>query len=634
MTTHQAAQAPHREALLTQQLTLLLGDAAPAALASLQQRLQWVELAGGELLMEQGESGNSAYLCVSGRLRVYVRDEDGSQRMVREMSRGEVIGEMSLYTGENRSATVVAVRKSVLVRLDKRHFEELLAISPQVSITFTRQIIRRLQTENQRFSVPAPVTISVLPITDDVEVDDFARQLAQQLERFGRVRLIDAAEIDRVLGEEGIALSEEAPADARISSVLDAIEAEHDFVLLVGQTTPGPWTRRCISHGDELLLLARAAQPPAVHAIEQACLTERPTRSEAAEMLVLLHPADSTKPSDTAKWVKRRPVAGYVHLRFGVERDVARLARLLARKAVGLVFAGGGARGFAHLGVWRALHEYGVPIDCVGGTSIGAVLAALVAADPSVGNAIDIARRAFSTNPTGDFNWLPLMSLIKGRRVRAAIDRSITELVGASMTVEDLWKTYFCIATNYSQARQQQIVSGNLTQALLASIAIPGALPPVVHDGDLLCDGGTFNNFPVDVMRDVRGIGTVLGVDLGARNPRRLEFDEMPGGWQLLVDRLRPRSKRRYRVPTLVAYLLNVTILYSTSRQQQLRQLTDVYFSPPLQRVGLLQWSRFDEIVKQGYDHAVEVLSKLSESQRSALGLAPASAKTPARADV
>ncbi|HKO67952.1 MAG TPA: cyclic nucleotide-binding and patatin-like phospholipase domain-containing protein [Burkholderiaceae bacterium] len=634
MTTHQAAQAPHREALLTQQLTLLLGDAAPAALASLQQRLQWVELAGGELLMEQGESGNSAYLCVSGRLRVYVRDEDGSQRMVREMSRGEVIGEMSLYTGENRSATVVAVRKSVLVRLDKRHFEELLAISPQVSITFTRQIIRRLQTENQRFSVPAPVTISVLPITDDVEVDDFARQLAQQLERFGRVRLIDAAEIDRVLGEVGIALSEEAPADARISSVLDAIEAEHDFVLLVGQTTPGPWTRRCISHGDELLLLARAAQPPAVHAIEQACLTERPTRSEAAEMLVLLHPADSTKPSDTAKWVKRRPVAGYVHLRFGVERDVARLARLLARKAVGLVFAGGGARGFAHLGVWRALHEYGVPIDCVGGTSIGAVLAALVAADPSVGNAIDIARRAFSTNPTGDFNWLPLMSLIKGRRVRAAIDRSITELVGASMTVEDLWKTYFCIATNYSQARQQQIVSGNLTQALLASIAIPGALPPVVHDGDLLCDGGTFNNFPVDVMRDVRGIGTVLGVDLGARNPRRLEFDEMPGGWQLLVDRLRPRSKRRYRVPTLVAYLLNVTILYSTSRQQQLRQLTDVYFSPPLQRVGLLQWSRFDEIVKQGYDHAVEVLSKLSESQRSALGLAPASAKTPARADV
>ncbi len=61
--------------------------------------------------MEQGEPGDSAYLCISGRLRVYVRGEDGSQRMVREMSRGEVIGEMSLYTGEPRSATVIALRK-------------------------------------------------------------------------------------------------------------------------------------------------------------------------------------------------------------------------------------------------------------------------------------------------------------------------------------------------------------------------------------------------------------------------------------------------------------------------------------------------------------------------------------------
>jgi len=78
-------------------------------------------------------------------------------------------------------------------------------------------------------------------------------------------------------------------------------------------------------------------------------------------------------------------------------------------------------------------------------------------------------------------------------------------------------KTYFCVASNYSQAREQQVRSGDLARALLASIAIPGALRPVVHDGDLLCDGGTFNNFPVDVMRDMRGVETVINVDLGAR---------------------------------------------------------------------------------------------------------------------
>jgi NTE family protein len=616
-----AARPPHRDALLALQLNALLGEAAPAAIAYLQQHLQWVELAAGEVLMEQGDPGDSAYLCVSGRLRVYVRGEDNTQRMVREMARGEVIGEMSLYTGEPRSATVVALRNSVLVKLDKQHFDELLALSPQVSITFTRQIIRRLQTEHQRLPVAAPVTVGLLPITNGIALDDFARRLTQQLQRFGRVCVIAAAEIDHALGEPGIALSNDANADQSVALALDAIEAKHDFVLLLAQAIPGPWTRRCISHSDELLLVADATQPLAVHAIEKACLTERPARSEAAEILLLLHPSDRTTPRGTREWLARRPVTAHVHIRPDLERDIARLARLLARKAVGLVFAGGGARGFAHLGIWRALQEHGVEIDCVGGTSIGAVLASLVAADPPVEKAIGVARKAFSTNPTGDYNWLPLISLIKGRRVRTAIERSIGELVGAQIDIEDLWKTYFCVATNYSQAREQQVRSGDLALGLLASIAIPGALPPVVHDGDLLCDGGTFNNFPVDLMRDMRGVGTVIGVDLGARNPRRLDFDQVPGAWTLLRDRLRPRSKRRYRLPSLTAYLLNVTILYSTSRQKQLRQLTDLYFSPPLYRVGLLQWSRFDRIVAQGHDHAIEVLGGLSAAQRSALGM-------------
>ena len=621
--TSEAARTPHRAALLAQQLTTLLGEAAPAAMAFLQQHLQWLELAGGEVLMEQGAPGDSAYLCVGGRLRVYVRDGESAQRMVRELSRGEVIGEMSLYTGEPRTATVIALRKTVLVKLDKQHFDELLALSSQVSVTFTRQIIRRLQTEHLQLPVPAPVTIGVLPVTEGIALDGFARRLAEQLRRFGRACVVDAAEMDRVLGEPGVALSDDTGAHARITHALDALEAEHDFVLLLAQPLPSPWTRRCVDHCDELLLVADAPRPPAVHAIEQAYLAARAARSEAAEILVLLHPADVTTPRETSAWLARRPVTGHVHIRPELERDMARLARLLARKAVGLVFAGGGARGFAHLGIWRALKERGIEIDCIGGTSIGAVLAALVAADPQVNKAIDIARKAFSTNPTGDYNWLPLISLIKGRRVRAAIDRSLGELVGARIAIEDLWKTYFCVATNYSQAREQQVRSGDLARALLASIAIPGALPPVVHDGDLLCDGGTFNNFPVDVMRDMRGVGTVIGVDLGARNPRRLEFDEVPGTWALLRDRLRPRNKRRYRLPSLTAYLLNVTILYSASRQQQLRLLTDVYFSPPLHRVGLLQWSRFDQIVTQGHDHAVEVLGGLSAAQRSALGLTP-----------
>jgi NTE family protein len=99
---------------------------------------------GGQTLMEQGQAGDSMYLSVSGRLRAYVRQDDGTQRVVREMSRAQVIGEMSLYTDEPRSATVVAIRDSVLVRLHEAHFDQLLARSAAVSVALTRQIIQRL----------------------------------------------------------------------------------------------------------------------------------------------------------------------------------------------------------------------------------------------------------------------------------------------------------------------------------------------------------------------------------------------------------------------------------------------------------------------------------------------------------
>ena len=217
--------APHREALLAEQLKRLLGDTAVMAMDYLREHLQWVELAGGEVLMEQGQTGDSGYLMLSGRLRVYVRDENGAQRMVRELARGEVIGEMSLFTGEPRSATVVAVRDSVLVKLDKPRFDGLVALSPLVSQTLTRQIIQRLQTQNLRRPLPPPVTIGVLPVSDGASVDEVVKALVPHLQRFGRVSVVDAAAMDRAIGTPGASATDGTPGDEVVASALDAIEA-------------------------------------------------------------------------------------------------------------------------------------------------------------------------------------------------------------------------------------------------------------------------------------------------------------------------------------------------------------------------------------------------------------------------
>ena len=165
----------------------------------------------------------------------------------------------------------------------------------------------------------------------------------------------------------------------RIALQLDEIEAAHDFVLLLADDARRRGRTCCSRHSDEMLLLADAAQPPALHATEPQCLMQRPGRTEAAEILVLLHPARRALPERHARLAGaaagHRPPAPAARAR---SRHGAPGA-LQSRTAVGLVLAGGGARGFAHLGVLPALQERGIEIDFVGGTSIGAVMASLVA---------------------------------------------------------------------------------------------------------------------------------------------------------------------------------------------------------------------------------------------------------------
>lgn len=424
----------------------------------------------------------------------------------------------------------------------------------------------------------------------------FAAQLAEGLRPFGRVRIVVA--------------SEEAAAQ------LPTWEAEHDFLLLlVRDGDEEDWVRWCRRHADEWLLLADGELAPPTAA---APLSTAAAQAEAARTLLLLHPPGLRCPQGTAAWLARFPVEQHLHLRRGDTADLQRLARLLARRGIGLVLAGGGAKGFAHLGVLRALQEAGVPIDAVGGTSMGAVMASLVASQRPQAELMPLVRQAFKRNPTGDFNLLPLVSLIRGRRMRSALRDAVLGLFGHAAHIEDLWLSCYVVATNYSRASEVVLRRGDLQTAVSASAAIPGALPPVLIQGELFCDGGSFNNFPLDVMRGQRGIATVIGVDLFTHKLRSLSFDEVPGPWALLRDRLRPRKARRYKLPSLIAYLLNNTILYSHARKARDAGLADVLLQPPLDRIGLLHWSRLDGIVQQGYEHTRQRLAEPALRQQLA----------------
>jgi NTE family protein len=214
---------------------------------------------------------------------------------------------------------------------------------------------------------------------------------------------------------------------------------------------------------------------------------------------------------------------------------------------------------------------------------------------------------------TGDYNLFPLLSLIKGERSRDALVKSVRRYAGAEIDMEDSWKTFFVMASDFSAGSEQVLDQGALVRNVSASFAIPGALPPVLVDGHLLFDGGTFNNFPVDVMAEM-GVGKIIGVDLSGDFGKGLDIETLPATLEMLRDKLRPRAKQRYRrLPTMPETMMMSSFITSLSRQREQRRQADLLFRPRLPRMGLLDWHRFEEVVEAGRRHAVTLLAGMGE---------------------
>ncbi|WP_245332150.1 patatin-like phospholipase family protein [Bradyrhizobium sp. NAS80.1] len=266
----------------------------------------------------------------------------------------------------------------------------------------------------------------------------------------------------------------------------------------------------------------------------------------------------------------------------------------------------------------KALEEAGIEADFVGGTSIGAIMGTCLALDLPAERISTAVHKAFLLHPkgniTGDYNFIPLVSLIKGKRTREAMAQAIENATGANIDAEDTWKTFFVIASDFSTNGEVVLDKGNLARNVIASYAVPGALPPVFIGGHLMFDGGMFNNFPVDVMARL-GARQIIGVDLMIEDGRVFDIDQIPGTIAHLRDKLRSWDMQRYRLPTVPETMLNSSFISSVSKQKAMRKFVDLLFQPRIEQVGLLQWKRYDEVVAAGYNHAKQVLAAESEDK-------------------
>lgn len=560
----------------------LFRELEPALLAQIAEEIVWFSLPGGTTLFELDEPADAVYFVVAGSLGVYGRDADRRDTLLGRISVGECVGEMALISGNARSAGVVALRDSEVGRWSKQAFDRLMLSHPQALLRIaqlTVQRLERLQHAKVRAARPSLQTFAVVP--HDVETDamSFASDLVAALNKIGRAELIWSVR-----------------AAEHTSNWFHHVERANDFVVYVTEHKPTAWTKLCLRQADSILLVAHAGNPVSEWSVLDGA--QNPRSYEHRTELVLLHDSDIV-PGTARKWLDVRDVPHH-HVRVRRHTDIERVARLITGRGIGLALSGGGARGFAHIGVLRALEEAHIPIDVVGGTSIGSIIAGGIAANWNYQEMCYHIKRTFvETNPLNDYTF-PLVALVAGRKVSRLLRQEFGDV-----SIEDLPLRYFCVSANLTSGRSAVHRYGELWRWLRASVAIPGVLPPVFINGEVFVDGATINNLPVDVMRGIGG-GPIIGVDVGAERTFTYVTEEAEGP---LVWRIMQRLSGKKRGVNIFQILSRASMINSAANTAAMREHSDLLLQPSLGNIDLLNWKAFDRIVEAGYRYAIEHLA-------------------------
>jgi len=565
-----------------------LDDATRQAIA---REVSWASVPGGELLFRCGDVGDGLYIVITGRLQAIIEVPGGPAEVVGEISQGEVVGEMSLLTGDPRSLTIRAIRDTTLVKFSQEAFARVIDRNPQAMLAVTRRIIVRLQQRNKGTRPPARVaTIAVLTAGGGVLHRGAAERLAEALARVGSTQLLTGAIVEQATrGMDALAASR----------WLDDQERQHAYTLYLADATTTAWTARCVRQADRALIVADGDTRPD-HDRIVAWSTDLSLRDGLPPVeLVLLHATTAT-PAGTAAWVAATAAVSHHHVCPTVAGQYERVARFLTGRAVGLVLGGGGARGFAHIGVVRAFREAGVPIDAVGGTSMGAIIAGQCALDVDSDAMLALNRHHWILNNPLKDKTLPVVALLACRR----LDAMVAKMFG-TVEIDDLWRRYFAVSADITNAELRVHRDGSLARAARASMSLPGIAIPVHDNGALLIDGGVLNNLPADIMKKVGG-GPVVAVNVTPEKDLVVS-GPYPGaisGWNLLLNR------KHIKVPGILSIIMRTTMLASTRERKRVADDVDLLLNPSIEQFGMFDWDKLDAIAQIGYECARDALER------------------------
>lgn len=606
--------------------------------------LDWMVIDAGKSLYRQGDRADSVYIILNGRLRSVYVTEDGKKQLGDEYGRGEFVGLVEVLTESSRVSDVLAVRDTELAKIPDGLLNTIKMQYPQVVTRLIHLLGDRMMGNFKKSLLPKMSdsqleristnlgTIAVIPASTNVPIANFTFELSLALNEIGPTLLLTSDLIKRRLGVAAL----DSLHEYYLSNWLGQQEEIHRIVVYQSDTWMSEWTKRCIRQADAILIVCRSEDDPHTVGVLEAELERMSSVRAQKDLILLYREYKSEKPSGTVDWLNARGwISAHHHVRCpkkvfsrrnlaqryaegakyeipGKTSDFARLARRLTGTSAGLVLGGGGARGFAHVGIIKALEEAGIPIDMVGGTSMGAFIGALYADDACSFNTI---QRARSTSVRMASIWkklfditYPHTSLFSG----TSFNKEISETFGEKI-MEDMLLPYFCISTDISDSRMRVHQTGSIWRYVRASMSLAGYLPPLCDpvDGHLLLDGGYVNNLPADVMRSL-GAGTIIAVDVGSvYEPHQTKYGDSLSGWWLLWNKWNPFGSA-VKIPDMQEIQSRLAYVSCVQQLEEVKSSSYChYVRPPIDNFKTMQFGSFDDIMTIGYHHGRGVFQSL-----------------------
>lgn len=582
-------------------------DLAPEDTAALAAEFDLVQLKRGEALVRQGDPADELYVIVSGRFTV---NREGRRAPICEIGPNQPVGEIAFLTGGARTATVRAMRDSLVLKLTREQFDRLSAKQPTIWRALTATLARRLAETTAAEPLPAdprPRTIAVIRAGSEPVPAPFLRTLAAGLSARSRTLVLDSSQ-----GIPGLDCTLATPEATR---ALNALERQYETILFVANAELTPWSEKALRHADLVLAVGLFDADPGLSPLEQVA-TEYVIPE--AMRLVLLHP-HRTRVTGTARWLDRRAISMHHHIALDDTVDVERLLRFVTGTALGFVACGGGALCAAHVGLFKALCEAGVEFDIMGGTSAGSAMAAafLLEASPDEVNRavhdIFVSNRAMRR-----YTW-PRYSLLDHRHFDQHLARYILHV-----DIEDLWIPFFAVSTNLSSYSLHRHRRGDLWTAVRASSSIPALLPPVyTAEGEMLVDGCLLDNVPIGVMRELKsGPNVVVSFMLPELERFAVEYANLPSRSELMRRAINPMGQELPNAPGPAAVLMRSLMANRQDFQRSMRP-DDLLLIPPLpQDAGFLDWHRHDELMELACCWARCEIARHAEAGHPALATA------------